>query len=263
MILCLALVAGPVMSHEFWLEPLAYQIEPGRRLTAELINGELFAGDKVPFIPQRIVSYVVFAGDKSARVSMRVGDTPGLQQAALGEGLHVVAYQSIVATLDYPEWGKFQSFASHKDLGDLLKRHTARSLPASNFVEAYSRYSKTLIGVGKSTGADRRTGLETEIVALSNPYTDDLSRGMRVQLFYRNEVRHNAQIEVFRKAPGGKVTVTTVRTDKAGVAVVPVIAGHAYMLDAVVVREPDARLAEQTGAVWETLWANLTFGVPK
>jgi hypothetical protein len=154
MILCLALVAGPVMSHEFWLEPLAYQIEPGRRLTAELINGELFAGDKVPFIPQRIVSYVVFAGDKSARVSMRVGDTPGLQQAALGEGLHVVAYQSIVATLDYPEWGKFQSFASHKDLGDLLKRHTARSLPASNFVEAYSRYSKTLIGV-----AVRRKGV--------------------------------------------------------------------------------------------------------
>lgn len=251
------------MSHEFWLEPLAYQIEPGRRLTAELINGEFFVGDKVPYIPQRIVSYAVFAGDKSARVSLRVGDTPGLQQAALGEGLHVVAYQSTVATVDYPEWQKFQSFASHKDLGDLLKRHTARSLPASNFLEAYSRYSKTLIGVGKSAGADRRTGLETEIVALTNPYTDDLSRGMRVQLFYRSDARPNAQIEVFRKAPGGKVTVTTVRTDKAGVAVVPVLAGHAYMLDAVVLREPDPRLTEQIGAVWETLWANLTFAVPK
>ncbi len=68
-------------------------------------------------------------------------------------------------------------------------------------MEAYSRYSKTLIGVGKSAGADRRTGLETEIVALTNPYTDDLSRGMRVQLFYRSEVRPNAQIAVFFKAP--------------------------------------------------------------
>ncbi len=59
------------------------------------------------------------------------------------------------------------------------------------------------------------------------------------------------------------MTITTVRTDKAGVAVVPVLAGHAYMLDAVVLREPDARLTEQIGAAWETLWANLTFGVPK
>ena len=33
-----------------------------RLLTAELINGELFVGDKIPYIPQRIVSYAVFAG---------------------------------------------------------------------------------------------------------------------------------------------------------------------------------------------------------
>jgi len=51
--------------------------------------------------------------------------------------------------------------------------------------------------------------------------------------------------------------------NSAGVALVPVLAGHAYMLDAVVLREPSAVLAEQTGAVWETLWANLTFAVPK
>ena len=251
------------MAHEFWLEPLDYQIKPGRRIKAELINGEFFAGVKQPYIPQRIVSYTVLAGDKAARVSMRLGDTPGLQQTPLGEGLHVVAYQSTVTTVHYAEWEKFQSFASHKDLGDLLRRHTERSLPRDNFLEAYTRYSKTLIGVGNSAGADRRTGMETEIVALTNPYTENLTRGMRVQVFYRSGARANSQIEVFRKAPEGTVTVTTVRTDKAGVALVPVVAGHAYMLDAVLLREPNALLAKQTGAVWETLWANLTFAVPK
>jgi uncharacterized GH25 family protein len=139
----------------------------------------------------------------------------------------------------------------------------ARSLPRDDFSEAYTRYSKTLIGVGNSAGADRRTGMETEIVALTNPYADNLNGGMRVQVFYRTDARADAQIEVFRKAPDDSVEVTTLRTDKAGVAVIPVLAGHAYMLDAVVLREPSAALARQTGAVWETLWANLTFAVPK
>jgi hypothetical protein len=34
------------------------------------------------------------------------------------------------------------------------------------------------------------------------------------------------------------------------------------MLDAVVLREPAAQLAADTGAAWETLWANMTFMAP-
>jgi cobalt/nickel transport protein len=33
------------------------------------------------------------------------------------------------------------------------------------------------------------------------------------------------------------------------------------LLDHVVLREPSPELAEKTGAVWETLWAALTFEV--
>ena len=52
-------------------------------------------------------------------------------------------------------------------------------------------------------------------------------------------------------------------TDSEGRVTVPVKSGHRYMLDAVVLREPSANLAEATGAVWESLWANLTFEVPE
>ena len=53
------------------------------------------------------------------------------------------------------------------------------------------------------------------------------------------------------------------QTDDNGVATFPVRPGYSYMVDAVVLREPSDRLAEQFGAVWETLWANLTFAVPE
>lgn len=191
-----------------------------------------------------------------------MGDSPALDQTAVSEGLNVVAYQARNSTVDYETWEKFKKFLDHKDLGDQLANHQGRGFPLENFTEVYSRYSKTLIGVGSAVGADKRVGLETEIVALTNPYTDDLSAGMRVQLFYLANVRANEQIEVFEKAPNGAVGIFLVRTDGQGIATVPVKSGHSYMLDAVVLREPAEQLAADTQAAWETLWANLTFMAP-
>lgn len=254
--------AAPAVAHEFWIEPTNYQVEADGSLEANIVNGEEFAGVKLAYLPQSFVNFVLFAADASARVTGRPGDTPALQQDPVVEGLNIAAYQANNATVDYETWEKFQNFVDHKDFGDVLAQHEARGLPLENFTEVYSRHAKSLMGVGNSAGADRRVGLETEIVALTNPYTDDLSDGFQVQVHYRNDVRANAQVEVFEKAADSQVAITLYRTDENGIATFPVRAGYSYMVDAVVLREPSDRLVEQFGAVWETLWANLTFAVP-
>ena len=254
--------AGPAFTHELWLEPLEYQVATGGQLRAKVVNGEGFNGNALPYLPRRQRHFVLSTAERNVQVPGRAGDLPALNMVAQDDGLHVVAYQSMPQTLKYESWEKFQRFVSHKDFGDVRTRHDARGLPPEEFKEVYIRYSKTLIGVGSGAGADQRMGLETELVALTNPYTDDLSGGMRVQLFYGSEVRADEQIEVFAKSPGNEVAVTLVRTDANGIATIPVQSGVAYQLDAVVLREPSAALAEQTGAVWETLWANLTFRAP-
>lgn len=261
--LILALTATPLPAHEFWIEPLVYQVAPDGRLEADIVNGEEFEGVKLAFIPRSFENFVVFSGDQAAKVQGRVGDRPALNQDVLAEGLNIVAYQASYATLNYENWAKFQKFVDHKDLGDVRSLHDARGLPDEGFLEVYGRFSKSLIGVGASQGADRRVGLETEIVALTNPYTDELTEGMMVQLHYRGELRANEQIEVFEKAPDGTVDIQLYRTDDQGIGTFPVKPGHAYMVDAVVLREPSDQLAEATGAVWQTLWANLTFAVPE
>ena len=258
----IGLLAAPVSAHEFWLEPLAYQVDTNGKLSAHVVNGQDFDGTKLPFVPQRFAHFQVFADGKSAKVTGRVGDLPALGQDPLAEGLNVVAYQARNATVDYETWEKFDKFLKHKDLGNQLATHEALGLPLTGFKEVYSRYSKTLIGVGSGAGSDKRVGLVTELVALTNPYTDDLSGGMQVQLFYNRDVRANEQVEVFEKSPSGAVKITTLRTNGQGIATVPVKSGHSYMLDAVVLRKPAARLAADTGAVYETLWANLTFMAP-
>ena len=260
--LILTLVAAPVTAHEFWIEPTDYQIDADGSLEANIVNGQEFAGLKLAYLPQRFVNFMLFAGEESARVTGRPGDNPALNQEPVAQGLNIAAYQSTYATVDYDDWESFQRFVDHKDFGDILSVHEARGLPLEGFEEVYSRHAKTLIGVGDSAGADRRVGLETEIVALTNPYVDDLGSGFRVQVYYRNDVRAQTQVEVFEKAPNDTVAISLYQTDENGVSVFPVRAGYSYMVDAVVLREPSARLAEQTGAVWETLWANLTFAVP-
>ena len=105
--------------------------------------------------------------------------------------------------------------------------------------------------------------METEFVALTNPYTDDLTHGFSVQLLYQNQPRANAQIEIFERSPDKKVTISYQQADGQGKAVIPVKAGYTYLLDGVVLREPFAENAKDFNAVWETLWASLTFKVPQ
>jgi len=259
----IAFFAWPVSAHEFWIEPQTYQPAPDGMLVADIVNGEDFAGSKLAYIPQRFAHFLMFRNGAVAPVIGRVGDRPALNMDTLGDGLHVAVYQTRYSTVNYANWAKFQRFVDHKDFGDVLARHRARGLPEDDFDEVYSRFSKSLIGAGTGAGSDLRTGLLTELVALTNPYTDDLSGGMKLQLFYQNAPRADVQVEIFAKAPDGGVTQSFYRTNAQGIATIPVQPGHAYMADAVVLREPDPQLAADTGSVWETLWANLTWAVPQ
>ncbi len=253
--------ASPALSHELWIEPLQWQAGPGDQLQADLVNGQEFEGNRLPYLADHIAQFNLYSESRATRVQSRAGARPAMDSPAHGEGLHIAAYQSTPSTLTYEEWDAFLRFAEHKDLGDVAAMHEARGLPQTDFVETYTRFSKALIAVADGMGSDRRLGLETEIVALDNPYTAGAD-AIRVQLFYQGGVRAEEQIEIFDRSPSGDVTVTTTRTDAEGIATIPVTAGHDYMLDAVVLREPTSRLVEGTGAVWETLWANLTFHVP-
>ena len=267
----LVALSGPVAAHELWLEPLDYTITRQDTIESEIFNGQGFGGTvdgevlgatRIGYFPNRIAAARYFLGDASAPVDGRLGTTPALQLAPLAEGLHSIAYVSTPASLTYENWERFQRFVDHKDLDVSLERHLELGFPEEGFGEVYIRNSKTLVAVGDGAGADRRTGMETEIVALDNPYTDDLSEGMRVALYYQGGVRADEQIELFEKDAEGNVVITLVRTDADGIAVLPVRPGFSYMADAVVLRQPSEALAEQSGAVWETLWANLTFAVP-
>lgn len=256
------LMTGPVVAHEFWIEPVQYQVGESAELEAYLRNGENFEGFASAYVPQRTPRFELVTKGRTDPVVSRLGDNPALKMQPLQAGLNIVVHQSAVSVISYPNWEKFQRFADHKDFPDVLARHRARSLPEAEFREAYTRYSKSLIAVGDGVGSDQLTGLEIELVSLQNPYIDDVTGGITFKAYYQGEVRANGQIELFEKSPVGEVSVTLYRTDDQGIVVLPVKSAHSYLVDMVVLREPSQALAEEKKAVWETLWASLTFAVP-
>lgn len=256
------LVATPAHAHELWIDPKVYQPALGQPIVADLFNGENFVGNHLVYLPRLFDRFEIIAAESEAAVKSRLGNRPALSQPSLGNGLHIVVYQSKPDTLNYPTFEKFRSFALHKGVADIEAKHAARGLGRGGFTEVYTRFSKSLVGVGGAQGADRRVGLTAELVALENPYTGNTADGIDVQLFYRDAIRADTQVELFEKAPDGTVRVTLHQTDTQGRATLPVKTGHTYMADAVILRKPDPRHAKRR-ADWESLWANLTFQVPK
>ena len=253
-----AVSALPALAHEFWIKPQNYQVESGAPFVADLMNGENFEGGPQAFFQTRTARSELIQRGKTTLYTGRMGDVPAIQAVIPDGGLAVYLHQTRPATLKYKTWEKFANFAKHKDFPDIRARQNARNLPERDFFETYTRYTKALIAVGHARGQDDPTGMETEFVALSNPYVDDVSAGFPVRLLYRGHPRPDAQVEIFERAPDGQVTISLTRTDALGQAIIPVVSGHEYLLDAVILRPAPG--GQQ--AVWESLWAAMTFLVP-
>ncbi|MBM2575909.1 DUF4198 domain-containing protein [Jannaschia sp. Os4] len=264
--LCLAM--GQAQAHEFWIEPESFEVEAGDPLAATFRNGEAFVGSTFSFLPTRSERLDLVAGGAAAPIDARVGDNPAIQLDEAPDGLVALVHETGESALTYRPragrsgWERFVGFVTHKQMTGILEAHKAAGLPEEGVTEGYVRYAKALVAVGDGAGQDAPTGLRTEIVALANPYTDDLADGLPVRVILDGEPRSGAQVELFARAPDGTVEITLHDADADGVAVLPVEPGHVYLADSVAMK-PGPGFSGGDGPMWRSLWAALTFAVPE
>jgi uncharacterized GH25 family protein len=261
-VLFVAGIAFPAMSHEFWISPETYVVDPGSSIRAEFRVGQNMKGSGFSFLDFQSERFDYVTAQGTRPVPARMGDRPALNlEAPVDNGLVVVVHQTVDSELTYREWDKFVAFTEHKDFTWALDEHRAHGWPETGFKESYRRHAKSLVAVGDGAGTDSFSGMAIEIVAVTNPYTDDLSGGMIVDVIYENAPRANEQVELFEKSPEGEVVITRHRTDTTGRAVLPVKGGHEYLVDSVVIRlTGNEDIA--AGPVWHSLWGSLTFKTP-
>ena len=259
---CLACLGVTAKAHEFWIAPLKYQIAPGDNVVASLRVGTEFVGANQSYIPRNFKRFQYVQNGKAATVPGVVGDRPAANFPSEDDGLMVLVHQTTNLSVTWDTWEKFEDFVRHKDAEWVLDDHLAKGLSKEGVREVYSRYAKSLIAVGAGKGKDVVSGMLTEIIALENPYTDNMADGFTVGVLYNGKPRKSTQVEVFERDANGAIRIFTLKTNGKGTVNVPVVAGRQYMLDSVVLRRPLSQPSAGKPYAWESLWANLTFEVP-
>jgi uncharacterized GH25 family protein len=261
--LACALISTAVNAHEVWIEPQDWQLPEGSDIAAQVLNGEEFRGQMLSWQPRAIKRAEKWEGDSSSALSGRLGDIPAISASAQTDSLLTLLYETNHNTVTYEAYEKFTSFLNEKGFERVIAEHAGRNLPREGIKEAYSRHAKALVAVGAGQGADAPRGMVIELVALDNPYTSDTAAPLRFQVFYEGAVLPQNRVTLFDKAPDGAVVTTFGQSDAEGIVAFEVTEGHTYLVDTVMIRPTSRDLLIQTrGAVWESLWASLTFQVP-
>ena len=260
----LGFAAFPAASHEFWLEAREYQVQPGADLATNIKNGQIFEGTNLAYFGNRTDRFDLTFEGKTLPYQARMGDSPALQMAApRRDGLLIIAHEASASSLTYKDWETFVGFTEHKDFKTAVAEHLAAGYPQDKVRERYTRHSKALIAIGDGNGSDTELGLETEIIALKNPYDAGFDDMMEVLVTYEGAPRADVQVEVYEKSAEKEAAVTIYRTDDAGHATFPVTPGMTYLVDSVVLRPAPDVGETDTSPHWESLWASLTFAVPQ
>lgn len=245
-------------AHEYWIEPLEFQVKPDTEIIANQKVGQNFKGNKYPLIPQEFTRSGLFSTSGKIQFKGDIGDIPALRARPQHAGLHVLAVATKSDELTYETPEKFQTFLKNQGLEWALIEHRKRGLPDAGFTEAYSRYAKALVQVGPPGGTDVTIGLPIELIAEKNPYTITLNSTAKlpVRLLWQGKPLRQAQIKIFHRA-NDKLIISKIRTDDTGRAMIPLSQSGKYLLSAVHI----IPWKKSPKAVWHSFWASMTFNL--
>jgi len=258
-IFILLILGNQLIAHEFWLEPINFELQVNDKIRAHEKVGQDFKGNKYSYLSSSYVSLDITQRGKTRAIKSRLGDLPAVSVTADEEGLVILSAVTTPSTVTYETWEKFENFLRNKGLEWVIEEHKRRKLPEKNFSESYRRYAKSLVKVGNGKGNDQQLGLLFEWVLETNPYTTDTNK-IKARLLWQGKPHANADISVFNRR-GDELIKTHLVTNKEGRIEIPRAKGGKFMLNAVKMLEASEEINKETGAVWDSRWASMTYEV--
>lgn len=255
------LVSLPSSAHEFWLEPSDFQPKVGDVVTVDLVIGTHFDGFSSPYTPDEIAAFGLIDAAGNTPITGRFGDMPAGQFVVAQVGLSLLYHQTTPSYVTYTKPEKFISFAVEKGFADVAARYQKQTAENFRLVEKYRRFAKSLIMVGPASGQDQLLGLEMELVALTNPYQQSVSKEFTVAVYESGVPRPGAQVTVFIRHTPSDVEKKIIIADERGQVHLSLLPGRHYLFDSVKL-QPIKDADPIKNAEWESLWAALTFAVP-
>jgi len=260
LVLASLLFSTSLNAHEMWIEPVKYQVAKNDTIYAHEKVGQNFKGNQYSYLSSSYKKLDISLNNKMRPVKSRIGDMPAIHEVAEEEGLAILSAVSSVSDISYQTWEKFESFIKSKGLDWVLAKHKERGLPEKGFTEAYQRFPRALVKVGSGKGQDKAQGMRLEWVLETNPYTTALTKNgvIKARLLWEGKPLKHTHVGIFNKVDN-QLIKTSLTTDENGVIEIPQAKGGEFLVNAVQMIEPSEKVRNDTGAVWESLWASVTY----
>lgn len=252
---CLVAVPRLLWAHDFWIEPETFRPQPGARVGLHLYVGQHFAGESIPYFPDRFERYVSVGPSGEQPIPGVLGDEPAGTITPVAPGFYVIGLRTRPEVVSFDTSEEFEQYLRMEGLERNLALHRQRYIPGKKVQESYFRCARSLIAAGPigDAAADRALGLPLELIALTNPYRTSQGTPLRLQLLYHGKPLAGALVMLSNKRqPLPKLTA---RTDQDGIAQFdPRLSGTWLATSVHMVPAPRFAAAD-----WNSLWASLTF----
>lgn len=250
---------GAAAAHDFWIEPSAFRPARDTEVALRLYVGEDFRGDSLIYLPELQERYIYVDASGEHPVPGVPGDDPAGKIRPRGPGTVVVGYRSAPFTISFKTLDEFQAYLAKEGLEHIGAQRRRLNKPERDITERYSRAAKSLIDVGAAGtgGGDRRLGFTLELLAERNPYTLQPGAELPLRLYYADRPLADALVIAFTKdKPLEKLRV---RTDRDGRARLTLPRTGVWLVTAVHM----VPAAKGVTADWDSIWASLTFELPR
>ena len=252
------LLSIPLIAHDLYFLPPSFRVKPGERVRVAFHNGDAFPTSETTAPIARL---------RDVQAISKTGSMPitGLRESGkevLGEAAFPGAGDIILAARTSPNFiqlepAKFEEYLKEEGLDHVTQwrtEHGASKLPGK---ERYSKYVKSLLLSGESTGFfNHVVGFTIEIVPEVNPSFLKAGEKLPIQVLFRGKPVPGIAVEAAFAPVSGKTAVTIAgKTDKDGRVAVPVTGQGRWRIHALLM----ARCEEPAVADWESFWASLTF----
>ena len=253
-VLCTALLCGPTLAHDFWIEPGSFRPRLGEPVSVRLRVGERLQGDAVPFVPAWVNQFIVQDGANRRTVFARSGSEPAGALRIVTPGLHVVGYHSQASRVELPA-DKFDAYLIEEGLDAVAAQRARRPANDGKVRERFIRCAKSLVlaGTPGEEQGDRQLGFPLELLAQSNPYRLLAGEELTILLNFQNRPLAGALVVAMNSL--NPADTQRQRSDDAGRVRFRVPPGGHWLVKAVHM----VAAAPGEDADWTSYWASLTF----
>lgn len=263
-LLLFALAATPLLSHDFWLIPNAFEVAQGEKLTVLGQTSSEFPTTLSAVTPDRIAdARLVMSGSSETIESLGVSENSLVLTHRPGR-----AGQAIVAVRIHPRSipespESFRHYLQVEGAPEALARYEREGLlPTDSILRRYAKYAKTLVSVGRNGGDaySEVVGHPLEFVPLSDPESTAPGGTLRFRMLLGGEpvagARGHASVATSADAASAYDSVEF-ETDAAGELSLRVSGTGIWNVRALyIVPAPQG-----SGADWDVHWATFVWRI--